>query len=357
MAVTTRSRSAFRAQILPSSCHLLGAPGSYGPGWGPRTATLYDNRFLFTGREPSEWGHREMDGQAREGNGRDERERTSQYAATYRSTYTTAAFNFYEYRARAYNAKLGRFMSEDPKLFDAGDYNLFRYCHNDPGDNVDPMGLEENLAQKPISAWDPTGRAWLKQLRDSVQEVLRQIARQQAYAEAYGWSGHGAIGIGLANEQIGQLSNAMGNVMKALGLTKSQDSGANLANLGAIRRSVPTGVRVQPTDNGGSVVVIPWTLQLLDKHNKATFGEGIRIDERIQHSNAVAFSPLETKHGGFWTKPYGVAFDPWTLPFRSPTGQVTTTQTILVGGREATWSATVHANGMIEEAQYWASFH
>ncbi len=23
-------------------------------------------------------------------------------------------------------------MSEDPKLFDAGDYNLFRYCHNDP---------------------------------------------------------------------------------------------------------------------------------------------------------------------------------------------------------------------------------
>ena len=32
-------------------------------------------------------------------------------------------------------------MSEDPKLFDAGDYNLFRYCHNDPIDNVDPMGL------------------------------------------------------------------------------------------------------------------------------------------------------------------------------------------------------------------------
>jgi hypothetical protein len=28
--------------------------------------------------EPSEWEHREMDGQAREGNGRDERERTSQ---------------------------------------------------------------------------------------------------------------------------------------------------------------------------------------------------------------------------------------------------------------------------------------
>jgi hypothetical protein len=35
---------------------------------------------------------------------------------------------------------LDRFMSEDPKLFDAGDYNLYRYCHNDPIDFTDPMG-------------------------------------------------------------------------------------------------------------------------------------------------------------------------------------------------------------------------
>jgi RHS repeat-associated protein len=76
-------------------------------------STAYNNRFLFTGRE---------------------------YAATYAGTYTPA-FTFYEYRARAYNPVLGRFMSEDPKGFDAGDYNLFRYCHNDPLDRVDPMGL------------------------------------------------------------------------------------------------------------------------------------------------------------------------------------------------------------------------
>src|SRR2546423_2813519 len=77
-------------------------------------ATAYNNRFLFTGRE---------------------------YAATYRGTYVST-FSFYEYRARAYNPNLGRFMSEDPKLFDAGDYNLFRYCHNDPVDFTDPMGLD-----------------------------------------------------------------------------------------------------------------------------------------------------------------------------------------------------------------------
>jgi RHS repeat-associated protein len=82
-----------------------------------RSNTTYGNRFLFSGRG---------------------------YAATYRSIYYTPSFNFYEYRARAYNPQLGRFMSEDPKLFDAGDYNLFRYCHNDPIDFTDPMGLEFN---------------------------------------------------------------------------------------------------------------------------------------------------------------------------------------------------------------------
>jgi hypothetical protein len=37
-------------------------------------------------------------------------------------------------------------MSEDPKLFEAGDYNLFRYCHNDPIDFTDPTGLQEAVA-------------------------------------------------------------------------------------------------------------------------------------------------------------------------------------------------------------------
>jgi RHS repeat-associated protein len=75
------------------------------------SAGTYNNRFKFTGRE-------------------------------FNST-----FGFYEYRARAYHPILGRFMSEDPKLFDPGDYNLFRYCHNDPIDFTDPMGLLANRHQ------------------------------------------------------------------------------------------------------------------------------------------------------------------------------------------------------------------
>jgi RHS repeat-associated protein len=72
----------------------------------PVGQTAINNRFLFTRRE---WN---------------------------------AIYGFYEYRARAYNPTLGRFTSEDPKGFDAGDYNLYRYCNNDPMDLNDPMGLE-----------------------------------------------------------------------------------------------------------------------------------------------------------------------------------------------------------------------
>jgi RHS repeat-associated protein len=81
---------------------VFGAPTING---GSLTTSAFDNRFMFTGRE------------------------------------YTATFGVYEYRARAYHPGLGRFTGEDPKGFDAGDYNLFRYCHNDPEDLTDPMGL------------------------------------------------------------------------------------------------------------------------------------------------------------------------------------------------------------------------
>jgi RHS repeat-associated protein len=104
----------------------FGAPAIYDGANPPHqlSSSAYSNRFLFTGRE---------------------------YANL---------FGFYEYRARAYHPTLGRFMSEDPKLFvhraglaaasadwtfaahpDEAEVNLFRYCGNDPIDFTDPMGL------------------------------------------------------------------------------------------------------------------------------------------------------------------------------------------------------------------------
>ena len=72
---------------------------------GALTASAFGNRFMFTGRE------------------------------------YVSQFGIYEYRNRAYHPGLGRFMSEDPKGFAAGDNNFFRYCGNDPEDRTDPMGL------------------------------------------------------------------------------------------------------------------------------------------------------------------------------------------------------------------------
>jgi RHS repeat-associated protein len=107
----------------------------------------FNNRFLFTGRE---------------------------YAAATVTGYN-AGFKFYEYRARAYHPGLGRFMSEDPKLFDAGDYNLFRYCHNDPIDFTDPMGLESP--------------AWAQAVIPGVYEWDNVVANVQSgnYGTAAGW--------------------------------------------------------------------------------------------------------------------------------------------------------------------------
>ena len=145
-----------------SVTHLTSATGTviesyrYDAFGAPTTMSssgTYNNRFKFTGRE------------------------------------YTATFSFYEYRARAYHPGLGRFMSEDPKLFDAGDYNLFRYCHNDPLDLTDPMGLGGGSEDK-----DP-----------------RTYEQLKAREHALGWPGHGAIEIGRLRYAIGQMERAMGS--------------------------------------------------------------------------------------------------------------------------------------------------
>src|SRR5205085_1436615 len=66
----------------------------------------WGNRFLFTGRE---W---------------------------------LSDVKLYDYRNRMYQPELGRFLQPDPKEFGAGDYNLYRYCHNDPVNRGDPFGMD-----------------------------------------------------------------------------------------------------------------------------------------------------------------------------------------------------------------------
>jgi RHS repeat-associated protein len=90
----------------------FGWPYFYAAGGLPMTVngqpgSAFGNRFLFTGRE---W---------------------------------IKDVRLYDYRNRMYQPELGRFLQPDPKEFAAGDYNLYRYCHNDPINKNDPFGLEE----------------------------------------------------------------------------------------------------------------------------------------------------------------------------------------------------------------------
>ncbi len=86
----------------------FGQPYFYdGSGNARSNGSAYGTRFLFTGRE---W---------------------------------LSDLHLYDYRNRMYQPELGRFLQPDPKEFGAGDYNLYRYCHNDPVNRNDPFGLDD----------------------------------------------------------------------------------------------------------------------------------------------------------------------------------------------------------------------
>jgi RHS repeat-associated protein len=83
----------------------FGFPYFHSPTGAKQGPQLYGNRFLFTGRE---W---------------------------------LGELRLYDFRNRMYQPELGRFLQPDPKQFETGDYNLYRYCHNDPVNHTDPTGL------------------------------------------------------------------------------------------------------------------------------------------------------------------------------------------------------------------------
>jgi len=64
-----------------------------------------------------------------------------------------ASTGLYYYRARYNDPTSGRFISQDPSGFSAGDANLYRYTGNSPTNATDPTGLDE-------SAPTPAGAFW-----------------------------------------------------------------------------------------------------------------------------------------------------------------------------------------------------
>jgi len=77
------------------------------------------------------------------------------------------ATGLYYNRARWYDPASGRFISEDPIGFAAGDANLYRYCGNSPTNATDPSGKIAPLA---VLAW-AIGTYLLKTGAESVAET------------------------------------------------------------------------------------------------------------------------------------------------------------------------------------------
>jgi uncharacterized protein RhaS with RHS repeats len=75
-----------------------------------------------------------------------------------------------------YQPELGRFLQPDPKQFAAGDYNLYRYCHNDPVNKTDPMGLidEGHMEPEGLDATVRGSQAILAYVGNQIAEMYRE---------------------------------------------------------------------------------------------------------------------------------------------------------------------------------------
>jgi RHS repeat-associated protein len=61
--------------------------------------------------------------------------------------------NLYYYRARYYDAQVGRFVSKDPISFAGGDVNLYGYVQLNPVNSTDPFGLMTQQQKDDLMSW------------------------------------------------------------------------------------------------------------------------------------------------------------------------------------------------------------
>jgi RHS repeat-associated protein len=86
----------------------------------------------------------------------------------------------YYYRARYYGADVGRFRSEDPLGFAAGDTNVYRYAAGEPGIWADPTG---HMPARP-PALTPDQRELLGRLRRQLNDINDRIAEIESELQA-----------------------------------------------------------------------------------------------------------------------------------------------------------------------------
>ncbi|MCW5958620.1 MAG: RHS repeat-associated core domain-containing protein [Pyrinomonadaceae bacterium] len=90
------------------------------------------------------------------------------------------------YRARFYDAQIGRFTSEDPIGFAGGDVNLFAYVGNNPANKIDPFGeTEEGMIDRLQYHQDPATREYVGKWNSCLSKCLLSYG----IGEAAGFTG------------------------------------------------------------------------------------------------------------------------------------------------------------------------
>src|SRR5437660_1594943 len=141
-------------------------------------------------------------------------------------------------------------LSEDPKGFDAGDYNLFRYCKNDPEDLTDPSGL-----------FVLSGAPWLLQSNSGYEmDKMRPTLLVSAGSGA-------AEDKPIGNWQDGKLANHV-------------VADKSLGGKGAVTR---TGVAMAPQNNGSPQprLFINWFVENQYKHTDVVTRELQHVDRFV----------------------------------------------------------------------------
>jgi uncharacterized protein RhaS with RHS repeats len=98
-----------------------------------------------------------------------------------------------------YQPELGRFLQPDPQEFEAGDYNLYRYCHNDPVNRSDPTGLQVvySLTSWGGGSWSSRGDGLTKldvhrlnegKIIDAIKNFEKDISKERGSSRV-SWSG------------------------------------------------------------------------------------------------------------------------------------------------------------------------
>ena len=80
------------------------------------------------------------------------------------------------YRARWYDATLGRFISEDPIGFAGGDVNLFGYVGNNSINLFDPYGLASQKCE-----------AWKKAIENIEKDIMKRIGEMAEDKKRLPW--------------------------------------------------------------------------------------------------------------------------------------------------------------------------